>query len=923
MNRIKKLLVTFLAVIASFALAIGVVACADEEGGVEKVTLKLAGETANASGEYSLTLTEGGNKQYTLVVGTLTDYELSAKSSDETVATATATATSLSVQAKKAGSAKITLSEKSGKANNLILNVTVEAAPVVEPTGLIISNLTEDANERTGTGTIADPYTVTVADGRSSVHTLTVQPAGADGVFTWTVGTVDGTTFTAGTDTLVTAAQSGNTLTITSGALAAEKDQDIYYIQGKAQTGELTVYIKVTVNKYVALTGITVNGLTEAPDGAEYDYVLNTAKGTNWNLDKVAGRLTSGMGKPENEIPGEGKVDYYHSVNKFSLTATPAEATDKDWIIAEEGGANIFTANPDGTWSVTGTGETVVKITNVAEEASVKIKLTVADTVYPGVLKSKYDAATAETNLDWAFDDHADDQQMTARSLLNKWYFAMNKTTGSPDGDDGNQKIFWLGGGARPYGFDLEMRLDTDTGAKVGDTLALAWTKATIPAGATTLQAIIGNNNKDFTKYRIVLVKEDGASYVISGNGWIVKESDGNGTRVEYDIPADCKGQTVAIVFEAGLTKAGENAEFHCKGVWINVPITGITLAETTTSLSRGSADYQIRYFTTPSKVIDDSVTYTVSTEVAGGDGKVTVDENGNVAIALDAPLGDYTVTVTSTVNPEATAALTITVTGYNAVTAFTGTYTDRTGTHDFESGQTEIRGKKGADAITLAFSFQPVDASVQSYTITYKDNNADTAAASSNVVAISDGKLNFAYAGTVEVTVTPDAEEAASMAIVFTVTVVEGTVLNWDGKDAILNGESENNPDKWNMTGGNRGVGEGADIHNDGNKSKESYLEKEITLTADMDTLVVYARIFAGQQGGDHEDMIMKITVGDEEIFLMGTESDRATLHDDSSGEQKTPFYFDISKFAGQTVTIRITNISSWHCVIQQITIS
>lgn len=905
MKRIKKWLVAFLAAVACVTLSIGLAGCAN--GDTEKVTLKLAGQTANASGEYSAELTEKDSKQFTVVVGSLKDYELQANSSDASVVTASVTQSALSVQAIKAGSAKVTLSEKSGKANELILNVTVKAAPVVAPESLFMTNLTEDASEKTGSGTLADPYTVTLAGGKSSTHNLTVQPAAADSRFTWTVGTVEEETFTASEADVVTATQSGAVLTVTSAVLPEDKDSDVYYIKGEALTGDLVVYVKVTVEKYVALESIAVNGLTAAADPATdgYDYILRTAKGTNWNMDKVAGRLTSGMGKPAGERPANGNVSYYHNVNVFSLTASPAEATDKDWIIAEEGNANIFNANPDGTWNVTGAGETIVTITNSASEASVKIKLVVEDTVYTGILKSTFNGVTAATNLDWAFDDHADDTTVTAKALLGQWHFAMNKTTSKPDGDDGNQKIFWLGGADRPYGFDIETRLDTSTGAKTSDTLALAWTKAAIPAGADKLEAIFGSHGSDsYTLGRIVLVKEDGTSYAVSGD-W---DSFG-GKNVSFDIPEECKGATVAVVIEVRLTKANNNGEFQCKGVWITVPVTGITLEETSAEVSQGSV-YQIIYNTVPTKVVDDSVTYSVTTQVAGGEGKITADKNGKLTIATDAPVGVYTVTVTSVADNSVKATLTVTVTGYVQVTDFSGSYTDKSGSHNLSGA--EISAKKGANALDLEFVFGPEGASVQTYTVTYKDNGGE-AAATSNVVSIAEGKLNFVYAGTVEVTVTPDAEEAKSLAITFTVTVREGSVLNWgtanqNSKDAILGGE-----DPWTMTNGNSGVGEGADI-----QGKNSYIEKTIDVS-DMDTLIVYARIFKGQQNG--ATVYMEVTVDGTVIKPVGFDGN-AYLEEIAANDNAQAFYYDLSGITGE-VTIRMTNQTGYHFVIQQITIS
>jgi len=902
MTKMRKLLVVLLAVVACLSLAVGLAACNPDESAAEKATIKLGGQTPDAAGEYSATITANDNKVYTLIVGGLTDYEFETASSDSTVATATVSQTSLTVYALKAGSAKITVSEKADKAHDLIINVAVDPAPVVAPESLTLSGLT-------GEGTAESPYAVSVAEGKSQSVTMAVQPNTADKTFTWTVGTLEEETFTAGEGN-VNATQSGTTLTITGGQLTGET-KEVYYIQGKAQTGELTVYIKVTLNEYVALTSLKITNFPKAEDPQTdgYDYVLRTARYTNWNLDEVAGRLTNGMDKSEGERPADDKISYYQTINKFTISATPYNATDKEWVATEEGDNHIFEYLPTGTWRVTGSGETIVKITNSANEASVRVKFIVEDALYTGVLKDKFDAATAATNLDWAFDDHADDTVITAKSLLAQWYFAMNKTTTAYDRDDNGQKIFWLGGAERPYGFDLETKLVTSTGATTEDTLALAWIKAAIPEGATTLQAILGNNNKDFTKYRLVLVKEDGTAFDIS-NGWQVQRSDGEGTTVEYAIPAQCKGATVAIVVEAGLTKAGENAELHCKGIWINTPITGINLEENTAEVSQGST-YQISYSTVPSKVIDDKVTYSVTQTADGGEGKLTIDNKGMLTVATDAPVGTYVVTVASVADASVKATLTVTVNGYVRVAGFTGTYTDKDGAHDLANAN--ISAKAGSDAVALAFTFNPTDASVQRYTITYKDNANTEFSDNSNVITIKDGKLSFAFVGTVVVKVTPDAEEASGMAITFTVTVREGSVLNWGEANQHSNAAILGGSNPWVMTNGNATVSEGADIQGNG-----SYIEKKINVS-DMDTLLIYIRLFNTQNGG--ESAVMEVSIDGTVIYPKGS-SANASIPESPASETAQPFYYDLSEYTGE-VTIRITNVSNYHCVIQQITIS
>lgn len=145
----------------------------------------------------------------------------------------------------------------------------------------------------------------------------------------------------------------------------------------------------------------------------------------------------------------------------------------------------------------------------------------------------------------------------------------MNKTTANPDGDDGNQKIFYLGTADRIYGVCLETRIDSSTGLSAGEVTALTWTKAHIPATATTMTVAIGNNDKTFGSYRITLVKADGTAKCVT-DGWVLKSKplDDGKPYAEYQIPDDFKDSDVAIVIETSLAQTDNNCELHFKGLW-------------------------------------------------------------------------------------------------------------------------------------------------------------------------------------------------------------------------------------------------------------------------------------------------------------------------------------------------------------------
>ena len=93
-----------------------------------------------------------------------------------------------------------------------------------------------------------------------------------------------------------------------------------YALRGKANTGDLTVYFRVTVEEYTELTGITANLPESEEEG--YDYYFKTAKGTSWNMtDGMAGRgeaLLNGsvMGGAQAPL----NLTYYASLYKMTFT---------------------------------------------------------------------------------------------------------------------------------------------------------------------------------------------------------------------------------------------------------------------------------------------------------------------------------------------------------------------------------------------------------------------------------------------------------------------------------------------------------------------------------------------------------------------------------------------------------------------------
>lgn len=769
MKRIARILIS--ALVLCLATLI-VAACGGNPANQVKVSL--AGETANAQGEYTLTLKEGESKTYTMITGTLTDYAFEAQSSDSAKATATVTQNTLVVSAVKAGSAVITVSETQKKAEDIKVNVTVTAdeKPVVPPTGLNFSGLDESSD---GDGSLGDPHVVKFSSDKTSRHTLNVQPANASAEFVWTVGAKEGETFVPAQDAGLTAVQEGKTLSLSG-------DAGEYYVRGVSAVNEdFVVYIKVEVSEYVALTGIATDSFA-ASEEEGYDYKFTTAKGTTWDIgggmakrgeDLLAGKVFGGTAKPLN-------ITYYRNLYQATFEPENEGATNTTWVISSDK-ENVFKMEADGRWTASAAGTATLTVTNTAQEATIKVKVEVVDTLYNGVLKSEFDRLDAATRTAWDFDGveegSEDNFDAVKAPLLGEWQLVMNKTTRNPDGDDGNQKIFYMGGESKRYGICLEGRIDSGTGLAAGTVTSLAWAKVTLPEQVTSITAVIGNNDKTFGSYRIVLVEANGTAHVISGagEGWVAKatESHDGKPAVMYDVPVSLRGQTVAVVIEHALGQLDNNCELHIKGIWINgyTPVTGVTLAENVKTVGQ-SGSYQINATVAPDNASYKSVRYAVTSTPAGGNGKVTVSESGLVTVAADAPVGDYTVTVTSTDNENANATFTLTVIEYVPVTSFGATLS--------LNGREIAYGAGGtlADATITATlgSIGSVSFTDPALALAYAFNNnasittVNVECAQNGIVVVENGEMKFKGVGTTTVTLTPEDNE--ELAITFTVTV-------------------------------------------------------------------------------------------------------------------------------------------------------
>lgn len=773
MKRIAK---TLKVLLATFVLSLAMMVVAACRGNsTEKVKVSLAGETADAEGKYSLTLQEGEEKIYTIITGTLTDYEFQAESDQPGKVTASVQTNTLTVHAVSAGTSVVTVSEKNGKAEDLRLAVTVEGkqVQVTAPTGLNLSGLDESSD---GDGSVGNPHLIKFSNDKPSRHTLNVQPANASAEFVWTVGTIGNGTFVADAQSALTVTQEGKTLTLE----CDPQEAGIYYVRAtSAADSEFSVYLKVEVTKYVPLTGITTDSFAQTEEEG-YDYEFKTAKGSTWDMSDgmagrgeklLAGNVVGGNSKPLN-------LTYYANMYQAEFAPANDGATNTTWVITSDK-ENVFKMEADGKWTANSAGIATLTVTNTAEEASIKIKVEVVDTLYNGILKSAYDAQEVSSRTAWDFDFVETNGFDTDKApLLNDWQLVMNKTTNDPDGDDGNQKIFYLGGGTNQYGICLEGRIDSGTGLGAGTITSLTWAKATIPAQATVLAAKIGNNDKVHGSYRIVLVEGNGTAHIISGegDGWVAKataNNDGNPV-AEYEIPASLRGQTVAIVIEHALSETDNNCELHIKYIEIKgyTPVTGVTLSESGKQVGQ-SGTYQIEATVAPANASYKGLTYTVTNTPVNGAGKVTVSDSGLVNVAADAPVGNYTIKVTSTDNAQIFQNFTLEVIEYVAVTSFGATLSANG--REIEYG-TQNGSLNGATIAVTRGSVGEVSYTDPALSVNYVFNasasitDVDVEFSEYGIVEIADGELKYVGVGTTTVTLKPT--DNAALAISFTVTV-------------------------------------------------------------------------------------------------------------------------------------------------------
>lgn len=809
---------------------------------------------------------------------------------------------------------------------------------------------TDDEND----GTIANPRTLTVVQGSSAEFTYNIKPRDAENKkIDWTLGTIADGAFTAATEAKLTIADTGSKITVTAAA-----DATGLVLQGKAADGSKTeVYVTITVEEYFPVTAIVSGNLKKVED-KDYDYELLTAKDTEWDMtdgilkrgqDLLDGKIFGGLQAPRN-------LTYYANIRNIGLTVEPSNASEKDVNIAysQEG---VVAIDALGNLKVLGAGETYVTISSVSEkDVAIKIKVTVADSLYRGITVEAYTEAAEAANVasGWDLDsDHGTEKQF---SRYDDWHLVMvhsNEKRGGT-GSDGNQKIFYMGESSRPYGICLENNVNAGSGASLEDSAAMMWAKVTIPESALTFNVKIGNNDKTYGEYRVVFVKEDGIVTVLS-DGWVGFAAPTSESTQKFVIPDAIKGQKGALVIEHRMNKADANAELQIKVLKFEglVAVSSVVFDNASATYKQGERTFRITAKVKPDNATNDKVTYEMAEGSAAG---VTVDANGNVSVTAEA-IGEYHIIAKAVADETKIAEFVLTITadeievnewtnksqllngvsdvkweivnGYNSgagegVDLSTELATPKVDYSAMKLTNRKVKSTSFIMAMSIRTFPNEVTAEIVVKVIT-ADGTENVISTISGKKAIADndpahdGKIDTyyydlsAYIGqtvTIELGVAKPCYHAVVTAVRFSGN--ELNVTEWKNKTAILNTES----DAWAVNGTwNAGPGEGVDL-----QGANSYLSNEFVLGAFNAKFTFGARIFKGQEGDKGWPKVKLVVVanGKENIVkAIGATEDTVEFNKDDIVQTS----YDLSAFIGQKVEIRIVCTTEvYHCVITNI---
>ena len=806
---------------------------------------------------------------------------------------------------------------------------------------------TDDENE----GTLENPRSLTVTQGSTAEFTYSVQPREPEKKnITWTLGSVVEGKFVAATEaTKLTLSDSGSKIVVTAASDAAEM-----MLEGKAaDNGGATVYVKISVIEYFPVTAIQANNLKKVED-QEYDYDLTTALYTQWDMtdgilargtDLLEGRIFGGSQAPRN-------LTYYANIRNVGLNIVPENASEKDVDItySKEG---VVTIDALGNINVVGAGETIVTIASSSEtDVAIKIRITVVDSLYRGITREAYDAATEAANIGGGWDldaDHNTDKQF---SRYDDWHLVMvhsNEKRGGT-GADGNQKIFYMGEPNRPYGICLENNVNAGSGASLEQSASLMWAKLTIPQSAITFNVKIANNDKTYGQYRVVFVKEDGTATVLS-NGWVGFATPVSESTQKFAIPDELKGVKGAMVIEHRMNTADVNAELQVKVMKFEgqIDVSSVVFDSAAATYKQGERTFKITAKVKPDSATNDKVTYEMA---SGSKAGVTVDENGNVSVSAEA-VGEYKIIAKAVADPTKTAEFVLTIT-----------------VDEFEvnewNNKTEIL--EGVSDVKWSFINAGHDDSVGEGAdlsirngVTYAAIRLDNRKIKSTSFIMTFGasvfvRVNEIYPkfvvkviegeketlirgiGQPEDWFYVDTEKSKfcsydlsafiGKTVSIEIGITEGThgvvqqikfvgneqdVTSWADKTAIFNTDF----DAWTIVGNKDNVNEGADI-----KGTDSYLTNSFVIGKSYNASFTFgARVFQ-RNGETYPDIKVVVVVDGQETVVKANGVDTETVHVETDDIQN--FTYDLSAFAGKTVEIRIQLANNaTHCVITGISMT
>lgn len=816
--------------------------------------------------------------------------------------------------------------------------VTSDGGNTVPVTGITVS--TDDEN---GEGTIELPFEVVVAQGNSIVIPYAVRPADAtDKTFTWTAGTIEGNAFTAAENTGLSFTDNGTRLTINASAIATSAA-----VQGMANDGSgVCVYLHVTVNVYNPVTAITSSKL-EAANEEGIDYMFVTALGTQWDmsgnmLDRgqklLNGEIFGGKQAPRN-------LTYWPNLHNFSFNVAPADATNPAIVVSYTNDAVIH-VDVDGTWTALAAGETVVTVASYTEpDVSIKIKVVVKDTLYPGILMDAYTATLVSELTAWDLDaDHATALQ---DARYDDWHLVMVQTNQERGavGSDNNQKIFYMGQPDRPYGICLENNVGSNSGGSLMSAASMMWAKLTIPADAVTFNIKIGNNDKVHGQYRVLFVAEDGTQTVLT-NGWIGFSQPISESTQKLVLPDAIKGQTGAMVIEHRVTEADNNAELQVKVMKFEgqVAVTGVELAKPSGTYKPGQS-FNVVASVRPDNATNDRIIYSIAA-VSEGLG-ITVDPaTGAVTIADTTAAGEYYIIATSAADESIFATYTLTVTVEEIqVNKWEGKSEILNGVQNIKwviVGEWDAGVGEGADLKMGSGDWSALKLDNRlikndSYLLTFGARvfHRDGETYPKFVVKVNGTVIrgvgqteDWFYVDTDETQYCSyDLSAYVGQTVTVEIGIIQGThavvqvieftgtpAREWEDKAAMLDA----NLDPWALEGSwDAGVGEGYDIKNTGSNISNTFI-----IGRGYNSQFTFgARVFH-RDGETYPDIKVVVKVGDDSFVIRANGADADTVHVDTDDVQF--FTYDLSAFAGQEVTIAITlDNNATHCVITRITMA